>query len=86
MIVSLVFILLIVIFFYFSYVFIGRNNWDLIGYLIFYVLIDLMIKFVNNNYIYLFLKFRMLDILLIVYDESDIKNIIVVVFGEIVWF
>lgn len=82
MIASLAFTLLIAIFFYSSYASIGRNNRDLIGYLIPYALIDSTIKFANNNYIHPPLKFRMLDISPTVYDESDTKNITVVVLGE----
>ena len=79
---SIVTVLLIGIFFYSNYASVGRNNKDLIGYIIPYKMVDASFKFVRNHYFYPPLEFKVLDTSPSIERDSDRKHVTVMVLGE----
>lgn len=75
-------VLLICIFFYSNYASVGRNNKDLIGYIIPYKMVDASFKFVRNHYFYPPLEFKVLDTTPSIVRDSERKHVTVMVLGE----
>lgn len=78
-------IVIIVMFFFKSYVVVGRNNKDLMKYIIFYVFYDLGYKYFWDIYFYLFFFYKVLDKCFYIKGNVDIYLFIIVfVVGEMV--
>jgi lipid A ethanolaminephosphotransferase len=75
-------VLLIGLFFYSNYASVGRNNKDLIGYIIPYKMVDASFKFVRNHYFYPPLKFKVLDTSPSIERDNNKKHVTVMVLGE----
>ncbi|TMM47104.1 phosphoethanolamine--lipid A transferase [Colwellia ponticola] len=79
---SLVTVLLIGFFFYSNYAAVGRNNKELIGYIIPYKMVDASFKFVRNHYFYPPLDFKVLDTAPSIVRDNNRKHVTVMVLGE----
>lgn len=75
-------VLLIGLFFYSNYASVGRNNKDLIGYIIPYKMVDASFKFVRNHYFYPPLKFKVLDTSPSIERDNNKRHVTVMVLGE----
>lgn len=75
-------VLLISLFFYSNYASVGRNNKDLIGYIIPYKMMDASFKFIQNHYFYTPLEFRVLDTSPSIERNNQRKHVTVMVLGE----
>ena len=69
-------------FFYSNYAAVGRNNKELISYIIPYKMVDSSVKFIRNQYIYPPLKFKLLDTAPSIERDNHRKHVTVLVLGE----
>jgi len=79
---SITAIALISSFFYSDYAAVGRNNKDLIGYIIPYKMVDASFKFARNHYFYPPLEFKVLDTAPLIERANQRKHVTVMVLGE----
>lgn len=79
---SLISVFLIGVFFYSNYAAVGRNNKDLITYIIPYKMVVSSFKFVRNHYFYPPLEFKVLDTTPSIVRDSQKKHVTVMVLGE----
>jgi lipid A ethanolaminephosphotransferase len=75
-------IFLIGLIFYSNYAAVGRNNRDLISYIVPYKMLVASYKFVRNHHFYPPLKFKVLDTNPSIVRENDKKHVTVLVLGE----
>ncbi len=68
--------------FYSSYAAVGRNNRDLISYIVPYKMLVASYKFVRNHYFYPPLEFKVLDTTPLIVRDSEKKHVTVMVLGE----
>ena len=68
--------------FYSNYAAVGRNNRDLISYIVPYKMLVASYKFVRNHYFYPPLEFKVLDTTPLIVRDSDKKHVTVMVLGE----
>ncbi len=80
--VNFVIIFLIGSIFYSNYAAVGRNNRDLISYIVPYKMFDASYKFVRNHYFYPPLKFQVLDTNPTIVRDDIKKHVTVLVLGE----
>lgn len=79
---ALGFTVLIACFFYSNYAAVGRNNKDLISYIIPYKMLDASVKFIHKQYFYPPLNFKVLDTAPSIVRDSQRKHVTVLVLGE----
>lgn len=78
-------IIVIVVGFYKDYVVVGRNNKDLVKYIIFYVFYDFGYKYFRDIYFYLLFFYKVLDKIFFIINRNNVLFfMIVLVVGEIV--
>jgi lipid A ethanolaminephosphotransferase len=79
---SLISVFLIGVFFYSNYADVGRNNKDLITYIIPYKMMVSSFKFFRNHYFYPPLEFKVLDTTPSIVRDNQKKRVTVMVLGE----